>query len=77
MRPLKSNQGITGLEILAVSFFGSMMAMLLVGVFIGMEVQKALRKFNLAAYEEIQQGLGYQYSNNENLKRDLRLPPKG
>lgn len=69
MRQLRNHRGFTGLEIIALSFIGSMLAMFIAGIIVGIEVHRTLKKFNLAEYQMIQNSLGYSYAQNS--KRNL------
>lgn len=54
------DRGLAELSIFAYSLLGSLFAMFLVGAYTGWKAHKFMKKYNLAAYDEIQYALGHQ-----------------
>ena len=73
---LKSNKGITGIEVLAFSFLGSLICAMLVGGYIGWKTSKYFHRFDkssIDSYQEIHQLLGNTYDT----QRSMRQTPWG
>lgn len=58
MKRLNHKGIVTGLEILLISFCGSLLAAWVSGIFVGYQTHKTLKKWNLVEYQQIQDSMG-------------------
>lgn len=53
-----NNRGVTGIELVALSFLGSLLATFFVGAWAGWEARKLTNKLGLTHYNQIQEAIG-------------------